>query len=145
VPEAQFFTFFPPSWSGKIEIKIRRATQLIRIWVTSLLLLKNGKLVLPERIVLPEAFLYLINPILFITSIFATLILFMTYPLAFVLLLLLLVPKIRLSVFELIQDNFILFLALIAALFNRRYIIWKKAEDSRSSLDITVLEKLGLI
>ena len=62
LPEAVFYTFFPPSWKGKLTIKIRRAKQFVRIWCKCLRLMVRGQLALAKRIFAPQAFLLLINP-----------------------------------------------------------------------------------
>ena len=63
IPEAIYYTAFPRTWRGKFITKIRRALQLIKIWIRCLKLLLNGKLALPKKIVIPEIFLYIFNPV----------------------------------------------------------------------------------
>jgi len=69
LPEAVFFTFFPHTWSGKIIIKLRRARQFVQIWAKCFKLMIQGKLVLPKRIFLPQAFFLFINPFIFLVFI----------------------------------------------------------------------------
>ncbi|MCJ7635763.1 glycosyltransferase [Candidatus Bathyarchaeota archaeon] len=145
VPQALFYTVFPQNWLGKITIKIRRAGQLIQIWLKCLTFLTRGELRLPKRIVLPEVFLYIINPILFLILLFFTGIVIIQYPLLILLFFLLLIPQVRLMVIEMIQNNGILFGALLTTVFKRRFVIWQKADNSRSNLDESLLKNLELV
>jgi hypothetical protein len=47
-------------------IKLRRASQLVRIWFKCLKLFLRGRLLIPKKIFLPEVFLYLVNPFVFV-------------------------------------------------------------------------------
>jgi len=131
VPNAVFYTSFPTSFMRKLRIKVRRANQLIGLWIKCLKLLLKGRLVLPKRIAIPEIILFVFSPIIFfimaVTGI--GIILFSPFsPLGLSLLLavlfLLLVAR---QVFvEIVVDNFVLLSALVTFIFNRRYVAWEK-------------------
>ena len=149
VPEAVYFTMFPSTWLGKIATKRRRAWQLARIWIKCLKLLLKGKLVLPKKICLPETFLYIFNPIIFILLAGTTLFLFSNNPFLIVLFVILLpivlFKKSRSFFIEVIQDNLILLSVLFASAFNKRFSAWKIVEGSRSQLTRDILKKSGLV
>jgi len=145
LPEAAFFTAFPESLRGRVIIKMRRAGQLMRIWCRCIGLLLEKRLRLPKRIVVLEMFLYVLNPIIFGALVFTTFLLISEYPIFLAFSLLLLIPKIRYYFIEVVQDNLILLSAMISAIFNRRYVTWIKAEDSRSYLTEDLLKNMKLI
>jgi cellulose synthase/poly-beta-1,6-N-acetylglucosamine synthase-like glycosyltransferase len=146
LPEAEFYTFFPHTWRGKITIKVRRAQHFVQIWVKCFKLLLKGKLVLPKRIFLPHAFLLLINPFIFWAFMFMGLFLLLEFPLLTLpLIALLLVPKTRVYIAELIQNNFVALLALMQTLIAKNSVIWKKADESRKNVNVETLKNHGLI
>lgn len=150
IPEAIYFTTFSSVWKGKIITKVRRASQFIRLWFKCLKLLSKGELALPKKIFLPEAFLYVFNPIIFISLTVTTLFFILEYPVLFVvfsmiLLATLLIEKSRILFIEIIQDNCILLSALFASLLNYRFAFWKSVEISRSSLTKDMLERESLV
>lgn len=142
IPEATFFTGFPDSWKGKVNIKIRRASQLVRIWSTCLSLLLKGKLLLPKRIAVPEIIFFVLNPLIFLMTAILAPIFVITYPISLVLLIaLILIPKSRRLFFENVQSNCILLGGIINLLFHKEFVVWNKVEESRSSLDIALPEE----
>jgi len=145
LPEAPFFTAFPKSLRGRVIIKMRRASQLMRVWARCINLLWKKKLSLPKRIVLPEVFLYILNPVFFVALVSVTFFLILEYPFFLVSSLALLIPKIRYYFVEVAQDNLILLGAAISTVFNKRYITWIKAEDSRLYLNRDLLKSMKLI
>lgn len=146
LPEAAFYTFFPHTWKGKMMIKTRRARQFVRIWGKCFRLMVNGELALPKRIFLSQAFLFFVNPIVFVTFVLTSLLVLLQIPvLILVPLVLLIVPKTRVYLIELFQNNFIALVAMIESLSGKRSTIWAKAEESRKSFDAEILRKHGLI
>ena len=150
VPEAVYFTTFPSTWKGKIATKTRRARQLVRIWIKCLKLSLKKQLVLPKKIFIPEAFLYLINPIVFIFLIGATVLLVYRYPifllvLSTIFLPLLFVKKTRTLILEVVQDNCILLSALLAFISNKQFATWKTMDVSRAYLTNDILKRENLI
>jgi len=150
IPEAFFYTMFPVSWKNKIVVKMRRASQLQRIWIKCLKLLLKEKLILPKRITIPEIFLHIFNPMVFVALMFATIFLFVEQPvflLGFLLILspILLVPKTRIPFMEMVQNNCILLAAMVTNITNKRFKIWRTVEESRSLLNENILKENHLI
>jgi len=150
VPEALFFTFFPTKWIDKIVIKLRRAHQLLKLWVKCLKLLIQKKLVLPKRITLSEISLFLINPVIFLLLILATILLLFEYPIlvpafAAIFALFLAIPNTRYIMIEIFQNNFILLAGLVALLIKTQTSVWKKGQQSRKIIDIHALKRHNLI
>jgi len=131
VPEAVFYTSFPPSFIAKFKIKLRRANQLIGLWIKCLKLLLNRRLSLPKRIAIPEIALFIFNPIILLILIVSSVALIVLNPLS-PLSLAIIFSVLGLLVFarhvfvELIVDNIILLSALTTYIFRRRYIAWEK-------------------
>lgn len=150
IPEVIFYTVFPTRWKNKIKIKIRRATQLLRIWIKCSRLTLKGKLALPKKIFLPEAFQYILNPIFFIAIISTLFLCSLEQPFIFLAFLVLLLPILltqrgRLIFIEVTQSNLILITALVAFLFKRRFDTWKVTEETRTFLNSKVLKEKNLI
>jgi biofilm PGA synthesis N-glycosyltransferase PgaC len=149
IPEIFFYTIFPSSWKSKFQIKIRRATQLMLLWTRCSRLQLKGKLLLPKRIFLPETFLHMVNPILFILVVSVFSLCSFLNPLVLTVLLLLapicLISKGRELLVEIIQSNVILLVALVAFASNRRFELWKIEEESRSLLKTEMLRDKDLI
>jgi len=129
VPELVFYTSFPPTLSAKLKTKVRRATQLIGLWVKCLKLLFRRNLSLPKRIAIPEIFLFLINPLVFLILIASSIALMVFQPLSplsFLIILsvfgLLIVW--RHAFIELLIDNIVLVGSLATFLLGRRYVHW---------------------
>ena len=144
--EAAFYTFFPHTWKGKMMIKTRRARQFVRIWGKCFKLMVRGKLVLPKRIFLSQAFIFFVNPIVFVMFVLTSLLVLLQIPvLVLIPSVLLIVPKTRVYLIELFQNNFIALVAMIESLSGKRSTIWAKAEESRENFDAEILKKHGLI
>lgn len=146
ISEATFFTWFPTNWRGKITMKRRRAHQLVQIWMKSLRLFLQRRLVLPKTIALPNIFLFIVNPVIFLSLILATVVLLFHYPILLPLFAMpLLLPKIRIYSIEIIQNNFIALLAVLSVLTNRRSVKWCKSDNSRKLVNIGVLKDKNLM
>jgi len=146
LPQATFYTFFPPTWKGKMTIKVRRAKQFMRIWTKCFILFAKGKLVLPKRIFFPQAFLLLINPILCMAFALTSILLIGQFPwFALLPIILVIIPKTRVYLVEFLQNNLVALLALSETLGGKRSLVWTKAEDSRENFDVDVLKRNGLI
>lgn len=145
VPEATFFTAFPATWKGKLVIKTRRASQLVQVWTKCLTHLLKNRLVLPKRIAISEIFLHIFNPLIFVSLVLATFLIVLQYPIfLFGFLCIILVPRSRNLFLENLQNNVILLGALVSLILKRRFVIWRKADESRQELtrDLLVSHKL---
>lgn len=131
VPEATFYTNFRTSLRSKLKIKVRRANQLISLWVKCLRIMAKGKLRLPKRIVVPELMLFIFNPIILlalIATILVTIVLFpfSQFSIGVMLLLFFVLIFAGRMLIEVLLDNLVLFYALLTFLLGRRYIAWEK-------------------
>ena len=129
-PEIVFYTSFPPSFLAKFKIKLRRANQLIGLWIKCLKLLLKRRLSLPKRIAIPEITLFIFDPIILLISILSGVALIVLNPLS-PLSLAIIFSVLGLMIFmrhvfvELIIDNIILISALMTYIFRRRYVAWE--------------------
>ncbi|MEM3551479.1 MAG: glycosyltransferase [Candidatus Bathyarchaeia archaeon] len=129
VPEAVFYTGFPPSLSAKFKTKARRANQLIGLWVKCLKLMVKGRLSLPKKIAVPEVVFFIFNPIIFLITTGSSIALivlnpFSSFSLAIIFSVLGLLVLARRVFIELFIDNVILAGGLVTYLFGRRYVAW---------------------
>jgi cellulose synthase/poly-beta-1,6-N-acetylglucosamine synthase-like glycosyltransferase len=130
-PEVVFYTSFPSSLLEKFKVKVRRANQLIGLWVKCLKLLFKGRLSLPKRIAVAEIVLFIFNPIVFLILMASGIALIVTSPfsplsLAIIFSVLGLLVFARRMFVELFINNVILACGLLTFLFGRRYIAWGK-------------------
>jgi len=150
IPEGYCFVVSPITWKGRTQIKLRRAAQLVQLCAKCLNLLVNGRLSLPKKIAVPEIFLYLFNPIIFLLSVFTTFAVMVEYfPysifLPLFLLPMILTPKGRLLLIEGLQTNCILCAALLQSMLGRKFITWNTQEETRLFLTREMLEREELI
>jgi cellulose synthase/poly-beta-1,6-N-acetylglucosamine synthase-like glycosyltransferase len=132
IPEVKFITKFPDSLKGKIKVKVRRASQLIILWLKCARLLLKKRLLLPKRIAFPNIFMFIINPLIFSVLILLSIILIATHPFALVFIVPILtaafvVPKFRRLFIELVTDNLVLFYSLILVVCGKKFVAWEKA------------------
>jgi len=151
LPDVPFFTFFPKKWKSKIMIKYRRAAHLIKIWLKCVKLMFKGDLKVPFSIIIPNLFLFLINPIILPFLIIVTIFIIIKYitilaPLLIPLFILaFLVPQIRIICIEYVQNNIILLISMLALLFNKDFTVWKIPEDKKNIMISDILYKEKLI
>lgn len=150
LPEIGFYTTFPSLWKNKVTLKIRRAGQLQRLWARCLALLLKRRLVLPKKIAIPEIFLHLFNPLLFLVMAILTALVFIQHPLILlfflpVFALLFFIKTTRITIIETIQNNFILLASLFNLFSNKRFMLWTTVQESRSILTEDILRENKLI
>jgi cellulose synthase/poly-beta-1,6-N-acetylglucosamine synthase-like glycosyltransferase len=129
IPEAVFYTYFPCTFRAKFKIKVRRANQLIGLWFQCLRLLFKRRLSLPKRIVIPEIFLFILNPMVLLVLVATSMSILVINPFSLIssVIILLLIGSIvfaRRIFIEIIIDNIILLCALVNFIFKRRYVTW---------------------
>jgi cellulose synthase/poly-beta-1,6-N-acetylglucosamine synthase-like glycosyltransferase len=144
VPEAQFFTAFPRTWAGKIEMKIRRASQLVRVFRKYAVLLLRGRVKAAKWIVFKDLLLYFLAPISFLFLVATTIVLMWNFPWMVLLLLPFLIPRIRDYFTEATLSYLILLLSLVLVPIGKEFKIWKKPQDRKLVTDDVLLKK-GLI
>jgi poly-beta-1,6-N-acetyl-D-glucosamine synthase len=144
VVDAKFYSSFPATFRGKISIKLRRTIQLVTLFSIYLRLLFRGKVKAARTTVIPNTMLYLFSPVAFIIFAFFTLYLLLSYPLLSAFFVLLLIPQVRFYVYQLLENNILLFLSIIAVLFGKKFSVWAKPDD-RVWLNEANLAFYGLI
>jgi hypothetical protein len=105
---------------------------------------------MPKRIAVPEIMLHIFNPLLMVVLAALTVAVMVVYPFLGVALAVLVlgglaIKRSRVLAFELVQNNFILLLALSSFLTKRNFTFWKPLADSRANLNERVLRERNLI
>jgi poly-beta-1,6-N-acetyl-D-glucosamine synthase len=129
VGEAKFYSSFPATFRGKISIKLRRINQLVRVFGKYLDLLVKGKVKATKSTVVPNMLLYLVSPIAFVFFLALTGYLLFSYPVLAVLFLLLLVPQVRFYSYQILENNLLLFVSILAVGFGQKFSVWAQPED----------------
>jgi cellulose synthase/poly-beta-1,6-N-acetylglucosamine synthase-like glycosyltransferase len=150
VPEVTYFTMSPRTLKGKVTTKLRRASNLVRIWLRCLNLFVRAKIVLPKRIFLPEAYLHIFNPFVFLLLVAVTFLVLFEIPLFSLLLVAFLVVallfgKLRTMTVELIQDQLFLLGAIFSLTLKQETRLWTTEEAPRDLLKRETLEAKGLV
>lgn len=145
VPEVVFFTTFPSTMKDKMKTKIRRANQLVRVFVKCMALMLKKRLHVPKRLVIPRIYLYIVNPLVFLALLVTTSLLLFEFPvLVFFVLSPFLVSKSRLLFSEAFLANCSVLSALFACLCNWRFQTWPTVQESRLFLNKQTLEREDL-
>jgi cellulose synthase/poly-beta-1,6-N-acetylglucosamine synthase-like glycosyltransferase len=144
VPEAVFYSPFPTSFRGKIDIKLRRANQLVRVFARYLTSLAKGKVKTSKKTVIPNILLYLFSPIIFVVFAFLTVLLFSSFPVLLIIFASLIISRIRFYFYEIFESNIILFVAICGAVGGKKFSIWSQPED-RLWLTKETLSKFNLV
>lgn len=130
VPEAEFYTFFPKTLSGKIEIKVRRAGQLIHVFKKYAALLLQGKIRSGRWIIVKNLVSYFLAPFAFLAFIITSLYMMTKIPATALTLLVLLIPKVRNYFFEVSLGYTIILCAMFLSVLRKKtFAIWKQPED----------------
>ena len=118
VPEAEFFTVFPKTWSERLEIKVRRANQLIRVFGKYASLLALGRIKTGKGVIMKNLLVYFLAPFAFLFLIATTFWLLFKMPiLAVPLFFFLIVPKTRGLIFEALLNFLIILYAIFFVYF----------------------------
>jgi cellulose synthase/poly-beta-1,6-N-acetylglucosamine synthase-like glycosyltransferase len=144
VPEAKFYSTFPITFRNKINLKLRRINQLIRVFGKYLNLLVDGKLKSSKITVVPNVLLYLFSPVAFVVFLVLTGFVTYTFPYFLLLMLLLLVPKFRFYFYQILENNLLLIAGIFGVMVGRRFSIWSQPED-RALLNEDTLNRFNLI
>jgi cellulose synthase/poly-beta-1,6-N-acetylglucosamine synthase-like glycosyltransferase len=144
VPDAQFYTVFPFLWKEKVGMKMRRANQLVRVLWRYVYLLLKRRIKGSKRFIIQGFLNYVVGPLMFIALIATTIFLLSSFPYFALIFIILLIPKIRSYFLEVVQNYFVLLLSMLAAVFGKKFLIWKKPRD-RVLLKEDMLHQYGLI
>jgi cellulose synthase/poly-beta-1,6-N-acetylglucosamine synthase-like glycosyltransferase len=129
IPEARFYSAFPISWKDKLSVKIRRANQLVRIlWKYCHFLLRKN-ITNSKKVVIQGILLYVVGPLMFVLLAATTVILLFNFPYFAFLFLFFLIPKLRVYLLEVIQSYLLLFISMLTAVFNKKFVVWNKPRD----------------
>lgn len=79
--------------------------------------------------VIPNTLLYLFSPFAFIVFLALTGYLILLYPLLSLFLLLLLVPPVRFYCYQILENNLLLFVSILAVLVGQKFSVWAQPED----------------
>ena len=144
VPEAEFFTTFSKDWSERMAIKIRRSGQLIRVLGIYGEHMLRARLKTERKTLAKNLFLYLLAPVVFLLFLVTTAYFILIFPVAIVMGLVFLVPKINTYVAEVVLNYFIILYSMILTATRKQFVVWKKPAD-RALLTEEMLVKAGLI
>lgn len=144
VSEAKFYTAFPKTWKGKMNMKMRRANQLVRVMWRYLKSLLAGRITMPKRIIFQNIFNYIFGPFMFLALLITTILWLLAFPYFALVFLIFLVPKARSYLVDVIQNYLVLLLSMFSVAFKKKFIIWNKPED-RALLEENMLRQHGLI
>lgn len=141
VPEAEFFCAFPRDWRGKMEMKIRRANQLVRVLTHYAALLLKGRIRTGKNVVTRSLLTYLVAPILFLLLIVTTPFIALQFPMVLSFLLLFLVPKLGSLMVEAVLSYTVMIFSIVSATTRRRYLVWESSADRKIPLEKALLER----
>jgi len=141
LPEAEFFTTFPNAFKQKINVKIRRSSQLLSILQIYLFNILHNKIQKSRFIILKNIMLYLFGPFIFMIFAISTIFLLFKIPLLSFLFLFLLIPKAREYAFELIFGYLIFFFSFFNLILGRKFLLWEKPEDRKFFTKKDLIEK----
>lgn len=132
VPEAHMQAEMPYKTIERARAKTRRAVHLTGLWTQCLRLLIKKRLKLPKKIAIPEIFLSLFMPFIFVALACLTFLLLAYYPIPVSLFLaslclVALVPKVGSYVVQGMLDQFILFYAVLLYMGKKRFVTWEHA------------------
>ncbi|MGA2683270.1 MAG: glycosyltransferase [Candidatus Bathyarchaeia archaeon] len=144
VPKAGFYSPFPTSLKSKLNVKLRRANQLIRIFAKYLSLFAKGKLKNAKKTLVPNIMLYLFSPSAFVIFLILTVFLAYDFPYLLLFLTLLAVPRVRFYSYEIFESNVLLFLAMFGVAVGGSFSIWNQPDD-RACISRKKLNQLNLI
>ena len=129
VPEAFFYSSFPASFLGKVGMKLRRANQLVRLFVKYLTLLAEGKVKATKSTVVSNTLLYLFSPAAFVAFVLLTASLLFSFPPLLLFFAFLIIPRVRFYLYEILESNILLLVAIFGVVGGRRFSIWSQPED----------------
>lgn len=129
VIDAKFYSGFPATFKGKISIKLRRTIQLVQVFRRYLNMLIQGRANPANVTVVPNTLQYLFSPIAFIVFLFLTCYLIVQYPLLLAALALIAIPKVRFYSYQILENNILLFLSILAVTSGKRFSVWGQPND----------------
>ena len=144
VPEARFYTTFPTVWKEKVGLKIRRANQIVRVLWRYVDLLIRRRIKGSKRVIVQGFFNYVVGPVMFFALVVTTVFLLLSFPYFALIFLILLVPKVRSYLFEVVQNYVVILLSIFSVFFGKKFSMWNQPKD-RMLLREDTLRQYGLI
>jgi len=144
IPEAEFYTLFPKTLKEKLQIKIRRSNQLLRVLKNYAVFLFNGKIKVGKGVIVKNLILYLIAPIIFFIFVVSTICIFINYPHTAFLLVPLFIPKVRIYATEMFISYTALAFAVLLSIFRKKSLVWKSLRNE-TFITKDMLEQKNLI
>jgi len=144
VTEGEFFTTFPRGWKAKMEMKIRRSGQLVRVLGTYCRLMLKGGFKNDRATVMRSLLMYVLAPIMFLLLIATTIYLMVLFPPAIAIFVPFLIPRINTYLIEVILGYGIMSYSFISVVSKRKFLVWKSPED-RTLLTEDMLIQRNLI
>lgn len=144
VPEGRFYTTFPNSWKERVNMKIRRASQLVRVFWKYWALLAKKRIKSNRVTIASNVFIYLLSPVFFVLLLPFTALVFIRFPYLAALLLLLFVPKVGPIFLEALQGFVVLLYAFLTVALGKNFLRWQKPAD-RNLLTEEMLNRRDLI
>ncbi len=144
IPEAKYYENVYHTLNGEATVKLRRAQQMVQIWLSCLrstLSWKGGAL---NRVILANTYLHVFNPL--IGPFFYVTLTIAIIQQPFLLLLLLpviIVPKIRRYASSFVMHNFYLIGGIFQLSTGKKQIVWKKVQENRKAFSLNA-DKIGL-
>ena len=144
VPEAFFYSSFPTTLQNKLSIKLRRANQLLRVFIKYADLLLKRKIRKTKETIFPNIFLFLFSPIAFSVFFGLSIFLVIKFPIILLTLVFLAVPIVRFYSYEILESNLLLCAAMCGILAGKNFPVWSQPED-RACLTEEKLSRLNLL
>lgn len=144
VPDAFFYSSFPSTLRNKLDMKLRRANQLLRVFIKYADLLLKGKIRTTKKTIVPNVLLFLLSPIAFAVFLGLSVFLVISFPMILVTLVFLTVPKVRFYFYEILESNLLLCAAMLGIFAGKNFSVWRQPED-RACLTEEELSRLGLL
>jgi biofilm PGA synthesis N-glycosyltransferase PgaC len=142
--EAEFFTTFPVTWKGKLEIKMRRANQLVQVLGKYGALLFKNKILTGKQTVIKSLLSYLLAPVMFLFFVATTIYLMIELPFTAALLSVFIIPRARSYFVEGASNYLILLYSIFSTILKRKFHTWAQPQD-RALFTEDLLAQKGLI
>lgn len=141
IDEAKFYDNVYYTWKGKTEVKVRRAEQLVAIWLKCFRLAIQKKIKLSRKVLFFNFYLHIINPIVLLLFGALFLLVAAKQPLILIpLAILLLYSKTRNYFISFVSHNIFLVIGILQYATGKKQVVWKKVQETRALPLPTIIE-----
>jgi len=134
VPEAKTYNNVYHTWRGKTTVKVRRAEQMIFLWLLCLRMMIRKRLTLPLAIMVPELYLHLLNPFVGILFCCLGLLTVLQNPVLILpVLVLVALPTTRRYLISFFVHNTFLLIGFLKHIKGDRHVTWTKVQETRAT------------